>query len=318
MSPTPLKYGKLECTDNGLTYLSHPREPPATIAAALGLSSTDRPKTSVAKYRKSWWEAQVRLYDLKCTKWTIDGMKEVLTKAIHDGLQVPAELKAVEEKLILKYLSLDKENCQPESKSASSAEPVDKSMSSFALEMSERSNAARARQLEKMNRLHAQLLATSGLGEDISGTWQFDCPRIVEEWGCDDIWKDSECIWKIPKPNPTDECIWLNFDQIVVEGIMCIEWNPDWRGRKLEFLYRGRETGEMDVQCEDELNRGWITFTSEGECHGEFGCQFFEEPYKFEGKKISLHRPKRADKTLEKKFIQYVWHWEHQRNVIII
>src|SRR5438552_1387626 len=113
MSSPPLKYGKLECAGNRLTYLSHPRESPATITAALGLDSKDRSsisKTRVTKYRKSWWEAQVRLYDLKCTKWTIDGMKEVLTKAIRDGLQVPAELKAVEEKLIREYLKMDEEN----------------------------------------------------------------------------------------------------------------------------------------------------------------------------------------------------------------
>jgi hypothetical protein len=222
MSPSPLKYGKLECTGNGLTYLSHPREPPSTIAAALGLSSTDHP---VTKHRKSWWEAQVRLYDLKCTKWTINGMKEVLMTAIHDGLQVPAEMKTVEEELTLKYLSMDKENYQPnpESKLVSNMESIAKSISSFALEKKKKSNSARTRQLEKMNGLHAQLLAISGLGEYISGTWQLDCPGIVEQWCDDEIWKDLECIWKIPKPKPTDECIRLKFNQIVVEGVMCIK-----------------------------------------------------------------------------------------------
>src|SRR5436190_829404 len=138
MSPPPLKHGKFECMGNGLTYLSHPRESPATITAALGRTVTDPSRVSkkpVARYRKSWWEAQVRLYDLKCTKWTIEGMKEVLTKAICDGLQVPPELKTVEEKLNQKYHSTNKENRQPtpEHKLESSTETATKPMSSFAL-----------------------------------------------------------------------------------------------------------------------------------------------------------------------------------------
>ena len=244
-------------------------------------------------------------------------MKKVLTEAVGDGLEVSTEMNALEEKLNREYLSTDKENLQPipEPESKVNSEPTTKSKSSFALALRKLSDAARERQLEKMNRLHDELLSQSGLGDDISGTWQIDCPGIVQTWCHNERLKDSECIWKIPRPDPTDECIWLRFEQIVVEGVMCMEWNADWEGRKLEFAYRGKETGEGDVQCDDEWNRGWIMFTSTGECHGEFGCQMFSKPYKFEGKKISGHRPMRANKGLEKKFLQYEREWSQQSNV---
>jgi len=95
-----------------------------------------------------------------------------------------------------------------------------------------------------------------------------------------------------------------------------MDWNADWKGRKFESVYRAREAGEGDAQCDDEWNRGWIVFTSEGECHGEFGCQLFSKPYKFEGKKICLQRPTRAFQTLEKEFLRYERDWRNQSNVI--
>ena len=40
----------------------------------------------------------------------------------------------------------------------------------------------------------------------------------------------------------------------------------------MNFTWKGRETGEMEIQCDDDLNTGYIKFTSEHECEGMFGC----------------------------------------------
>ena len=109
MPPPPLKYGKFECSSDGLTFSSHRRADPSTIA--LELSNESRPipagriskKQTTPKHPKSWWEAQVRLYGLQCSKWTIDGMKAILTTALQNGLQVPEDLKSQEHELKKEY-----------------------------------------------------------------------------------------------------------------------------------------------------------------------------------------------------------------------
>src|SRR6266496_3454360 len=98
----PLKYNRLDCSGNGFSFSSHYREPPCVIAAALGIPSPQssngisKPKTSSPPLR-SWWEAQVRLYGLKCERWTLDGMKTVLIKAVKDDkLKVSEDLTRME------------------------------------------------------------------------------------------------------------------------------------------------------------------------------------------------------------------------------
>jgi len=66
-------------------------------------------KQNLDKRSKSWWEAQVRLYGLKCSKWTIDGMKEVLKVALQKGLEVPDDLSRMEKRLNEEYPAVDAE-----------------------------------------------------------------------------------------------------------------------------------------------------------------------------------------------------------------
>lgn len=105
----PLKHGKLECYGNGLTFASHLRVSPSTLAVQTGLQPKLTPSGRISKNQtlekrpKSWWEAQVRLYGLKCSKWTVEGCKEVLKTALEKGLTVSADLQRVEERLDREY-----------------------------------------------------------------------------------------------------------------------------------------------------------------------------------------------------------------------
>src|SRR5271165_6397672 len=81
MAPPPLVHAKFECVGDGLTVSGHKRVSQTELELALGIqkpSPNGREKIIVEKRPKSWWEAQVRLYGLKCSKWTIDSMKKVL------------------------------------------------------------------------------------------------------------------------------------------------------------------------------------------------------------------------------------------------
>src|SRR5271154_6391847 len=112
MAPPPLVHAKFECVGDGLTVSGHKRVSQTELELALGIqkpSPNGREKIIVEKRPKSWWEAQVRLYGLKCSKWTIDSMKKVLLEAVNEGIEVSAEIKALEEKLNNEYAKLEKE-----------------------------------------------------------------------------------------------------------------------------------------------------------------------------------------------------------------
>jgi hypothetical protein len=112
----PLKHGKLECAGLGFTFGGHHRQSPSDLAMELGLGVRLTPSGRISKraYKppkrsKSWWEAQVRLYGLKCSKWTVEGMKQVLMVALQKGLIVPDDLARMEQKLEHEYLAADAE-----------------------------------------------------------------------------------------------------------------------------------------------------------------------------------------------------------------
>ena len=111
----PLKYGKLDCSSAGFTFSSHHRANPSDIAVELGIKPRLTPSGRVSKKQvvhkqpKSWWEAQVRLYGLKCSKWTVEGMKQVLSNAFQKGLAVPEDLSRMEKNLIKEYRAVDAE-----------------------------------------------------------------------------------------------------------------------------------------------------------------------------------------------------------------
>ena len=343
----PLTHDKFECTGTGLTFSGHNRASPISIEYALGIRTLGRilpgggEKIIQEKHRKSWWEAQVRLYGLKCSKWTINGMKEVLMKVV-DGLEVPAELQDLEARLNREYQALEKENRLAKQstgtgrKNATLGDHAPKINTTAANqsspEHSDQNKAvhddyhaktvfARTRQLEKMNRLHRQLLESpSGPGDDIFGTWQFDCKEVCESYCSDDIWSDSEAIWGIHRPQAGELCLWVSMDHIVVEGVLCLEWKDpkNWKGSKLNFVWRGRETGESDIQCDDAWNNGHIIFTSPYECSGIMNCEFGDEPWEFTGKKISIKMPKKRANTLKREFRDFEFEYLDQPNVICI
>jgi hypothetical protein len=83
--------------------------------------------------------------------------------------------------------------------------------------------------------------------------------------------------------------VWGEISQVVVEGIVRIEWrdSDNWKGKKINFVWRGRDNGTGEIQHSDEINCGVITFVSSHECLGTFACEF-GGPYTFVGRRC-LH-----------------------------
>ena len=92
-----LKYREFECRGKGLTFSSHPRATQLEIMAALVekyRATVDgritKPSQGDDTYSKTWWEAQVRLYGLKCSDWTEEGMMKTLMDAITSKFKPPS------------------------------------------------------------------------------------------------------------------------------------------------------------------------------------------------------------------------------------
>ena len=210
MAPPPLVHGKFECVGDGLTVSGHKRVSQTGLEFALGIQKlgrilpNGREKIIVEKYPKAWWEAQVRLYGLKCTKWTVDGMKKVLFEAVKDGIEPTAEIKALEERLNKEYAESEKENSKSDDNvydpmkrtmeilrlttmaANATAEDRARMANEFMDCVSKTTEASKTRQLAKMNREHEKLIKSAdGPGTDVFGTWQLVCPDITEQWGHD-------------------------------------------------------------------------------------------------------------------------------------
>ena len=88
---------------------------------------------------------------------------------------------------------------------------------------------------------------------------------------------------------------------------MRIQWRSKklerkhWLNMKRSFQFRGLSSGDYDFCCIDEANKGWIKFTSEHECHGEFDCQF-AGPWELTGKKVDLKRSGKRPAALAKEY----------------
>jgi hypothetical protein len=337
-APYPVVYKKFECAGNGLTVSGHRRASLNTLKSALGLETNGQilkdGKKKVEKRPKSWWEAQVRLYGLKCTKWTIDRMKKVLMEAVRSEIEVSVDVKVLEERLNNEYAESLKNgshnteddteisDSEPDSKndplrlmrevlrltstaaSATSEERAKKG-AEFEDNAQKSIEASQDRQLAKINRKHALLLASpQGAGDDIFGTWQLDCPALTKQYCHLECYAKSDMVWVIHPLLGHDLHLWCSFKQMVVAGVMSIEWESalDWRNRKNGFTFRGETTGDGDFCCDDEWNKGWIVFTSEHECHGMFETQFGDEPWEFTGKKISLKRAGKQQKALGEEY----------------
>lgn len=95
---------------------------------------------------------------------------------------------------------------------------------------------------------------------------------------------------------------------------MRIDWKStlernNWRNRKNKFKFRGISTGDNDFMCDDEWNKGWITFTSEHECYGMFETQFSDEPWAFTGKKIGLKMDGKRPHALAQEYKKLKQDW---------
>jgi hypothetical protein len=102
-----LKYREFECRGKGLTFSSHPRATQLEIMTALVEKHRANVDDSITKssrgdeiYSKTWWEAQVRLYGLKCSDWTENGMMKTLMDAIITQFKPPAELVMMEKQIV--------------------------------------------------------------------------------------------------------------------------------------------------------------------------------------------------------------------------
>lgn len=328
--PEVLKEGKFECAGQGLMVAGHKRASVAEIKRTLSgkiVKTTSKKKTAekVEKQPKSWWEAQVRLYGLNCDKWTIGNMQAILDVAVQTRtLQVPHDVQALEKKLSKMYENWDniEEMSSDDGDDSEIVTPDDSMVSDSGTKTGNRATdtrrekeklgrAAVKRTIAKLNRDHSLLLLSKeGGGDDVFGTWQIHCPGIHEEWP---DWEGIEkgLKWIIHPPLAGNTHSWVSFNQLVVEGVMGIEWRENdlprkdwfnWLNVKRQFRFRGRETGEYDFCCEDDANMGWIIFTSEHECHGVFEVEFGGEPWEFTGKKVSLKRPGKKPAALAKEY----------------
>jgi hypothetical protein len=160
-------------------------------------------------------------------------------------------------------------------------------------------------QIENMTTLHNHLLERGHQGIDIEGRWQMNCPEITLGWCQNDEDEHKEMFWNIHRSQPDEDCRWVVFEQIIVDGILRIEMGtPSCLGRKYPFIWRGRETGESGLEFDDEVNSGYIVFSSTHECSGMFGSTI-GGPWAFTGMKIDKAVPSKRQKTLKKEFENY-------------
>jgi hypothetical protein len=352
--------GKVQYSDDGLTCNSYHRESPETIKKALNPIDTlvDGTPNVQPKRRRSWWEAQCRLYGIRSEEKTVAAFKENLASRLQNfgTLHITEDMKTTEFQLKRSY-----EHCvEYERQKEESAEnagileqplrPVTTYKSRDVIKMfdskedgtdmsaeareAEREAARRERylrlpeeyrkkieaeeaagkkkakdaleaQIENMTTLHSYLLEHGRQGIDIEGRWQMNCPEITLDWCHNDDHEHQEMFWNIHRPQPDEECRWVVFEQIIVDGILRIEMGtPTVLGRKYPFTWRGRETGESGLEFDDEVNSGYIVFSSSHECSGMFGCSI-GGPWAFTGMKIDKAVPSKRQKTLKKEYENY-------------
>src|SRR5277367_1212275 len=188
MSPPPVKQGKFEYGNDGLKYLHHTRATPSEIQSAVGLKN-ERPITThitnliKRKYPRDWWEAQIKLYGIKCSKFNIEDMKEILSREL-SRLVVSPKVQQMEESLGKEYQDLAKEYIERE-KAEEIQRKAQKEESDGEYEEWRNSLPESPRPalwsspepstdtsvMDEINQLHSQLLRT-GPGNDIGGTWR--------------------------------------------------------------------------------------------------------------------------------------------------
>lgn len=346
-----LKYREFECRGKGLTFSSHPRATQLEIMSALVEKLRPNVDGCITKssrgdetYSKTWWEAQVRLYGLKCSDWTESGMMKTLMDAIITKFKPPAELVTMEKQMNHDYecTDWDTENqlaefdentdiSTEEIKEQSSSNEIDLIQSIIPakregdpdeeiLDIKRSKYTSQAalkilclppvlrptpeQRLEKITRLHQIYLNSDQVDDTIFGEWHLHFLDLEEGFKRGDV-------WKIHLPVESESYLWVVIHQSYVEGIVQLDWNilENWKGKTLPFSFRGGETACYRHTSGD----GNITFTSAHECSGTFRSAW-DNPWKFVGKKVSNELPemdrKRCRRAYEREYRHPKDDWE--------
>jgi hypothetical protein len=141
----------------------------------------------------------------------------------------------------------------------------------------------------------------TGDGGNVGGNWILSFPELSK-------WHDKgDSSMELAYPDNSG-ALWGKFDLHDFEGIIAANWSrpgsggSQWRGQERKFVWRGRETGEGQIQHDDDENQGTITFTSPSECVG-----FWKSAYgawSFKGWKVSNETTATLPK-LKEEFSEY-------------
>src|SRR5579859_2117437 len=110
-----------------------------------------------------------------------------------------------------------------------------------------------------MNDGHKELLSRrrSG-GDDVTGTWQFNCPEAFKRWQNPGSYGWPTIQWIIHPHTPGEDGRWCSFHHIVSVGVLWIKWDPydlsgypdSYKG----FTFRGRDPNDDEALfCNDEI-----------------------------------------------------------------
>ena len=349
-----LKYREFECQGKGLTFSSHPRATQLEIMTALVEKHRPTVDGRITKssqgnetYSKTWWEAQVHLYGLKCSDWTEDGMMKTLMDAIITKFKPPSDLATVEKQLNHDYECTDWDT---ETQSAEIDENIDISTEEIKEPSSpneidlgqniipaKREGDADGEILDNKRPKYTSEVAFPGLWfprippsptpeqrlEKITclhrkylNSDQAD-DTIFGEWhlhfhDVEEGFRRNGNIWKIHLPAESESCLWVVFHQSDVEGIIRLNWNilENWKGKTLPFSFNGGETATYRHTNGD----GHVTFTSTHECSGTFRT-IWDNPWTFVGKKVSNELPtmdrRRCKRAYERQYhyLKDDWEW---------
>ena len=336
-----LKYHEFECQGKGLTFSSQPRATQLETLTALVEKHRTTKDGRITKPSQgdetrpgTWWEAQVRLYGLKCSDWTEEGMVKTLMDAITTKFAPPAELATIERQLNHDYecIDWDSENqhaeidenpdiSTEEIKEQSSPDEIHPGQNAF-LEKERPKHTTQITRLdlwrrarsppptpeqrfEKITRLHQKYLNSDEVDDTIFGKWHLHFPDL--EVG----FKRGGDIWEIHLPAESESCVWVVIHQSHVEGIVQLRWNTpeSWKGKSFPFSFRGGETASYYHTS----GGGHITFTSTHECSGIFESAW-DDPWTFVGRKVSNELPtmnrSRCKRAYEREYHHPKADWE--------
>jgi hypothetical protein len=172
--------------------------------------------------------------------------------------------------------------------------PTIQRISSPPTDLSYSSDQTSNRVMDEINQLHLNFFEwepEATLVERGASLAQTSVDGMESQW----VINNTDVTSIIHPPQSSESFLWAQIDQTIVEGIAWIEWpDPDnWKGFSVPFVWRGRDEGTGEIQFQDSVNCGSITFTSAHECLGDFACEF-GGPFDFVGRKVERGLPERA------------------------